>query len=170
MQRMATTRYLFGRARCGVQGNNVAINHLFTRMFKVNCYIHPNDRLNLTNAPIGPIRMDHKITKAEIKQLRISYGFFHEKRSKAPRLLAMIGWRLASPFDASKLKPRHSQIRRHRTSYLVLRDRQAWVTASLLFQAPDNRAFCEGHSLSPKPYQRSGLRRHFQQVCAAACI
>jgi hypothetical protein len=30
--------------------------------------------------------MDHKITKAEIKQLRISYGFFHEKRSKAPML------------------------------------------------------------------------------------
>jgi hypothetical protein len=27
--------------------------------------------------------MDHKITKAEIKQLRISYEFFHEKRSKA---------------------------------------------------------------------------------------
>jgi hypothetical protein len=84
--RMATTRYLFSRARRGVQGNNVAINHLFTRMFKVNCYIHPNDRLNLTNAPIGFIWMDHKITKAEIKQLRISYGFFHEKCSKAPTL------------------------------------------------------------------------------------
>ena len=55
-------------------------------MFEINCYIHPNDRLDLANAPIGPIRMDHKITKAEIKQLRISYGFFHEKRSKAPRL------------------------------------------------------------------------------------
>jgi len=84
MQKGATNKYLFGWARCGVQGNNVAIDHLFTRMFEINCYIHPNDRLHLTNAPIGPIRMNHKITKAEIKQLRISYGFFHEKRSKAP--------------------------------------------------------------------------------------
>jgi hypothetical protein len=83
MQKRATIRYLFGGARCGVQSNNVAINHLFTRMFEINCYIHSNDRLNLTNAPIGPIRMDHKITKAEIKQLRISYRFFHKKRSKA---------------------------------------------------------------------------------------
>jgi hypothetical protein len=72
MQKRATIRYLFGGARCGVQSNNVAINHLFTRMFEINCYIHSNDRLNLTNAPIGPIRMDHKITKAEIKQLPIS--------------------------------------------------------------------------------------------------
>ena len=84
MQKRATTRYLFGRAWCGVQSNNVAINHLFTRMFEINCYIHPNDRLNLTNAPIGPIRMDHKITKAEIKQMRISYLFMNEKCSKAP--------------------------------------------------------------------------------------
>jgi hypothetical protein len=68
MQKRVTAKNLFGRARCGVQSNNVAINHLFTRMFEINCYIHPNDRLNLTNAPIGPIRMDHKITKAKIKQ------------------------------------------------------------------------------------------------------
>ena len=86
MQKRVTAKNLFGRARCGVQSNNVAINHLFTRMFEINCYIHPNDRLNLTNAPIGFIWMDHKITKAEIKQLRISYGFFHEKCSKAPTL------------------------------------------------------------------------------------
>jgi hypothetical protein len=83
MQRGATAKYLFGWARCGVQSNNVAIDHLFTRMFEINCYIHPYDRLNLTNAPIGPIRMDHKITKAEVKQLRISLRIFHEKRTKA---------------------------------------------------------------------------------------
>jgi hypothetical protein len=82
MQQRAITRYLFGRARCSFQSNNVAINHLFTLMFEVNCYIHPNDRLNLTNAPIGPIRMDHKITKAEIKQLPISYLFFLQKALK----------------------------------------------------------------------------------------
>ena len=51
-------------------------------MFEINCYIHSNDRLNLTNAPIGPIRMDHKITKAEIKQLPISYLFFLQKALK----------------------------------------------------------------------------------------
>jgi hypothetical protein len=87
MQKRVTAKNLFGRARCGVQSNNVAINHLFTRMFEINCYIHPNDRLNLTNAPIGFIWMDHKITKAEIKQLRISYGFCHEKHSKAATLI-----------------------------------------------------------------------------------
>jgi hypothetical protein len=38
--------------------------------------------LNLTNAPIGPIWMDNKITKAEIKQLRISHRLFNEKYSK----------------------------------------------------------------------------------------
>jgi len=81
-----TAKYLFGWARCDVQSNNVAIDHLFTRIFEIHCYIHPNDRLNLTNAPIGPTRMDYKITKAEIKQLRVSYRFFHEKRSKALRL------------------------------------------------------------------------------------
>ena len=86
MQKRATTRYLFGRAWCGVQSNNVAINHLFTRMFEINCYIHPNDRLNLTNAPIGPIWMDHKITKAEIKQCGYPMGFFNEKCPKALRL------------------------------------------------------------------------------------
>ena len=72
MQKRAANRYLVGWARRSVQSDNVAINHLFARMFKVNCYIQPNDRLNLTNAPIGAIRMDHKITKAEIEQLRIS--------------------------------------------------------------------------------------------------
>jgi hypothetical protein len=82
IQKRAATRYLFGWARCSVQSNNVAINHLFTRMFEINCYIHPNDRLNLTNAPIGPIRMDHKITKAKIKQMRIPFGFIQEKYSK----------------------------------------------------------------------------------------
>ena len=82
IQKRAATRYLFGRAWCSVQSNNVAINHLFTRMFEINCYIHPNDRLNLTNAPIRPIRMDHKITKAKIKQMWIPFGFFHEKYSK----------------------------------------------------------------------------------------
>jgi hypothetical protein len=87
MQKRAITKYLFGWARCGVQGNNVAIDHLFARMFEINRYIHPNDRLNLTNAPIGPIRMGHKITKAKVKQLQISYVFFHEKRSKAPMFL-----------------------------------------------------------------------------------
>ena len=51
-------------------------------MFEVNCYIHPNDRLNLTNTPIGPTRMDHKITKAKIKQMRISFGIVHKKYSK----------------------------------------------------------------------------------------
>jgi hypothetical protein len=86
MQKRVTAKYLFGWARCGVQSNNVAIDHLFTRMFEINCYIHPNDRLNLTNAPIGLIRVDHKITKAEIKQLWTSFRFFHEKRSKALRL------------------------------------------------------------------------------------
>jgi hypothetical protein len=50
--------------------------------------------LNLTNAPIGPIRMDHKITKAEIKQMRISYGFFSETCSKAP-LLSCHDWVVA---------------------------------------------------------------------------
>ena len=78
----ATAKYLFGRARCGVQSNSVAINHLFTCMFEINCNIHPYDRLNLTNAPIGPIRMGHKITKAEIKQMRISFGFVQEEHSK----------------------------------------------------------------------------------------
>ena len=82
IQKRAATRYLFGWARCSVQSNNVAINHLFTRMFEIYCYIHPNDRLNLTNAPIGPIGMDHKITKAEIKQKLKSCGFIHEKYSK----------------------------------------------------------------------------------------
>jgi hypothetical protein len=91
MQKRATIRYLFGGARCGAQSNDVAINHLFTRMFEINCYIHSNDRLNLTNAPIGPIWMGHKITKAEIKQLRISSGFFHKKRSKA-LLLSCHDW------------------------------------------------------------------------------
>jgi len=38
--------------------------------------------LNLTNAPIGPIRMDYKITKAEIKQKLKSCGLIHEKYSK----------------------------------------------------------------------------------------
>ena len=94
MQKGATNKYLFGWARCGVQGNNVAIDHLFTRMFEINCYIHPNDRLDLANAPIGPIRMDHKITKAEIKQMRISYGFFSETCSKAP-LLSCHDWVVA---------------------------------------------------------------------------
>jgi hypothetical protein len=78
----ATAKYLFGWSRRGVQSNNVTINHLFARMFEINCYIHPNDRLNLTNAPIGPIWMDNKITKAEIKQLRISHRLFNEKYSK----------------------------------------------------------------------------------------
>ena len=78
----------------GVQSNNVTINHLFTRMFEINCYIHPNDRLNLTNAPIGPIRMDHKITEAEIKQLRISCQFFHEEHSK-DTLLSCHDWVVA---------------------------------------------------------------------------
>ena len=85
---------LFCWARRGVQSNNVTINHLFTRMFEINCYIHPNDRLNLTNAPIGPIRMDHKITKAEIKQMRISFWFFHEKQSNE-LLLSCHDWVLA---------------------------------------------------------------------------
>jgi hypothetical protein len=99
MQKRVTAKNLFGRARCGVQSNNVAINHLFTRMFEINCYIHPNDRLNLTNAPIGPIRMDHKITKAKIKQLRISYGFLTKSAQKYQGFPAMIVWRLASPFE-----------------------------------------------------------------------
>ena len=51
-------------------------------MFEINCYIHSNDRLNLTDAPIGAIWMDYKITKAEIEQMQISCGFFHEKHSK----------------------------------------------------------------------------------------
>ena len=79
MQERATAIYSFGWARRSVQSDNVAINHLFTRMFEVNCYIHPNDRLNLTNTPIGLIGMDYKITKAEIKQIRISSGFINEK-------------------------------------------------------------------------------------------
>ena len=78
----ATAKFLFGRPRCGVQSNNVTINHLFARMFEINRYIHPNDRLNLTNAPIGPIRMDYKITKAEIKQKLKSCKLIHEKYSK----------------------------------------------------------------------------------------
>ena len=82
IDKVATAKYSFGRARCGVQSNSVTINHLFTCMFEINCNIHPNDRLNLTNAPIGPIRMDHKITKAEIKQMRISSGFIQEEHSK----------------------------------------------------------------------------------------
>ena len=63
-------------------------------MFEINRYIHPNDRLNLTNAPIGPIRMDHKITKAEIKQMRISWGLIHEKYSKG-LLLSCHDWVVA---------------------------------------------------------------------------
>ena len=94
LQRRAPACYLFGRAGCGVQSNNVTINHLFTRMFEINCYIHPNDRLNLTNAPIGPIWMDNKITKAEIKQMRISFRFFHEKQSNE-LLLSCHDWVLA---------------------------------------------------------------------------
>ena len=82
MHEGATAKYLFDRAGRGVQSNSVTINHLFTCMFEINCNIHPNDRLNLTNAPIRPIRMDHKITKAEIKQMRISFGFIDEKYSK----------------------------------------------------------------------------------------
>ena len=100
MQKRATTRYLFGRAWCGVQSNNVAINHLFTRMFEINCYIHPNDRLNLTIAPIGPIWMDHKVAKAEIKQCGFPMGFLTKNAEKHSFFLAMIGWWLASPFDA----------------------------------------------------------------------
>ena len=94
MKKRAAAKYLLGRARCGGQSNNVAVNHLFTRMFEINCYIHSNDRLNLTNAPIGPIRMDHKITKAEIKQMRISFRFFHEKQSNE-LLLSCHDWVLA---------------------------------------------------------------------------
>ena len=102
---------LSGRAWRGIQNNDVAINHLFTRMFEINCYIHSNDRLNLTNAPIGPIRMDYKITKAEIKQMRISCGVFHEIGSKALRLSCHDwGW-LASPCDAFNPKPHHSRIK-----------------------------------------------------------
>ena len=75
VQKGSPACYLYSRAGCGVQSNNVTINHLFACMFKINCYIHPNDRLNLTNAPIGPIRIDHKVTKAEIKQCRYPVGF-----------------------------------------------------------------------------------------------
>jgi hypothetical protein len=71
-------------------------------MFEINCYIHPNDRLNLTNAPIGPIRMNHKITKAEIKQKLKSCGLIHESTQKNYRFPAMIRWLLASPFNAIK--------------------------------------------------------------------
>ena len=73
-------------------------------MFEINCYIHPNDRLNLTNTPIGPILMGHKITKAEIKQLRISYGFFAKSAQMLQSFPAMIEWRLASPFDTKTPK------------------------------------------------------------------
>ena len=92
MQKRVPAENLFVLARCGIQSNNVAINHLFTRMFEINCYIHPNDRLNLTNAPIGPIRMNHEITKAEIKQILISLGFFTKSAQKRNRFRAMIGW------------------------------------------------------------------------------
>ena len=100
MQKRAPACYLFGRAGRGIQSNNFTINHLFTRMFEINCYIHPNDRLNLTNAPIGPIRMDHKITKAKIKQIRIPDGFFTKSTENNYYLSATIGWSLASPFGA----------------------------------------------------------------------
>ena len=100
IQKRAATRYLFGRAWCSVKSNNVAINHLFTRMFEINRYIHPNDRLNLTNAPIGPIRMDHKITKAEIKQVDTLWVFSQKSTQNNYCFPAMIRWSLASPFDA----------------------------------------------------------------------
>ena len=111
IQKRAATRYLFCWARCSVQSNNVAINHLFTHMFEINCYIHPNDRLNLTNAPIGPIRMGHKITKAKIKQMRIPYGFFHEKYLKW-LLLSCHDWVVAGkPIWRKKPKKYNAQLR-----------------------------------------------------------
>ena len=79
-------------------------------MFEINCYIHPNDRLNLTNAPIGPVRMDHKITEAEVKQMQLPYGFSNEKQSKKYYFVAMIGWSLASLFEAKAAKPRHLRV------------------------------------------------------------
>ena len=110
MHKKASASYLFGWAWCGVQINNVTINHLFTRMFEINCYIHPNDRLNLTNAPIGPVWMDHKITEAEVKQMQLPYGFSNEKQSKKYYFVAMIGWSLASPFDAKNHKLGHLRV------------------------------------------------------------
>ena len=75
-------------------------------MFKINCYIHPNDRLNLTNAPIGPIWMDYKVTKAKIKQCRYPVGFFTKSTQNNYCSYAMIGWWLASPFDIKTPEPR----------------------------------------------------------------
>ena len=93
MRNGAKVSYLFGRAGCGVQSNNVTINHLFTHMFEIYCYIQPNDRLNLSNAPIGPIRVDHKITKAKIKQMRISYGFSRKVLKIITAFLPWLGGR-----------------------------------------------------------------------------
>jgi hypothetical protein len=123
MQKRATTRYLVGRAWCSVQSNNVAINHLFTRMFEINCYIHPNDRLNLTIAPIGPIWMDHKVAKAEIKQCGFPMGFLTKNAQKHYVFPAMNGWWLASPFDAKKSSCAICIERRHGRINLILRDR-----------------------------------------------
>ena len=103
VQKRAKTRYLFGWARCDVQSNNVVINHLFTHMFGINRYIHTSDRLNLTDAPIGPIRVDHKITKAEIKQCGYPMVFFTKNAQKLYRFpVFILGW-LASLFDEKNL-------------------------------------------------------------------
>ena len=48
------------------KGNNLAIDHLFASMFKIHCYICPNNWLYLTHSPIGSVWMRNKIAQAEI--------------------------------------------------------------------------------------------------------
>jgi len=74
---------------------------LFAGMLKVNRYVHPNDRLDLTNSPIGLIWMDHKFTETEIEQRLKSMVLGIAKGTKKAKLCPdMNGWLLASLFRA----------------------------------------------------------------------
>jgi hypothetical protein len=61
-------------------------------MLKVNGYVHPNDRLDLTNSPIVLIWMDHKFTDTEIKQRLKSMALGITKRHQKGRIMSCHEW------------------------------------------------------------------------------
>jgi hypothetical protein len=55
------------------QINDLAIDHLFPSMFKIDRHVHADNGLHLARSPIGLVWMGNKITKAEIQHHSLTH-------------------------------------------------------------------------------------------------